>query len=1333
MKSKFLRILALILVMSSLISMFAIFATAEETGSTESEAEEVDETFKLLYHRTFDEGWDAFNGVSKVINNTSDQATSFDIDYEVDALEGTYNYFWSIELNGGNLNDYLQFNLGANQNVGTVIEFDVMCDDECSFANVIHMATKREGSSTNFTSMNVMRVDGNDVYLMSSGAESGGSTKPAFQLSEKWTRVRMVFDYTYEHPGASDEDLDKYFLLYVYIGSPDDSDLTLWTGEPLVICGDGGKGIQYIRFQSSAADKDNEGRICFDNVKIYDGVNNVVNITKDMGYGTMIQSSYPVTVDILGGSNLMESSKDLYSALSMKVGVDYCYTNKTRMPIATAEDETVYGAPVKQDGEILISLNKVLNYAGLPSYVHPDGNYVDVAIDFGATYIIVGKDTATVGGESIRLNAAPCYVTVKKDVLENGSTVEKSYSYIAIALSDVEKLFPGFYGDYDDMGYITVSKYENILDRSENLNYMIAVMKEFVFDYFTGDEIYEDVESYSGFDHPYILATGDDLDRLYNEYQTLNAKKNAGELEYGTEEYWKWNHYQKIVDTGNSYYAFYAAKDANGGYDTYAGLEPDPKDPNTGENLRGTRSLEPEYTTTSGYDPDGGRSNISSRTAYLEGMTYAYVLTKDVKYLKLCYEIALVLGDWTHWGPGHFLNCADASNDFAIYYDWTYDGYVELAKTEKRVDADGNESEYDVLVLAEILARQGVHEGYYSTVNKQSEHVSPIVGTGGGYYSERTNNWAAVCVGGMTVAALAILGELDDVDERMATTTKATNYLYEAKYILSENFKSLTALGLDIYAPDGSYIEGPGYWSYGTNNFFRMCAALDTATGGNYGLMDCWGMDTTCYYALYTEDNNSKYFPFHDGSIGSQDTSYFFYVADYYNDATLYNSRLNQINTGMKTATLLDMIYYPSGTISADDIQIDYYSEGIDFFSTRSSWEKDALYAAMIGGANKVSHGQIDAGTFVYHNGGNVWIYDIGTENYNCPGFWPDSTRYRYYRMKPEGNNTIAITSDVTNVPYGQRLDAVASAVSWDSNEYGSYVVYDMGTALGENNKWQRGMLLTNDRKTTVIQDQVIFSKVQTAYWFAHYSTKYVDKVQISSDGRTAYLKEYLGKDANGKECYQTLRLTIVSDYEHLKFTLMDTYTFVHTTGEEATYTPEKVASLGTVAENSRKDFRKLAIASGEINRFDLAVVIELIDDDTIGKNTELEVGYEYTSMSNWVPSADTRGQDIDVGDTVQRRGNPNIEGHLVQGMSKIEAMDAAGGLYTHRLAEFYRALTDAHYTNRMIGSADMPAEYTSYVETLVRYRDAFNKYRDAVLNLQKNQLEFVYKLMSLH
>jgi hypothetical protein len=274
-------------------------------------------------------------------------------------------------------------------------------------------------------------------------------------------------------------------------------------------------------------------------------------------------------------------------------------------------------------------------------------------------------------------------------------------------------------------------------------------------------------------------------------------------------------------------------------------------------------------------------------------------------------------------------------------------------------------------------------------------------------------------------------------------------------------------------------------------------------------------------------------------------------------------------------------------------------------------------------------------------------------------------------------------------------------------------------------------MLLTNDRKTTVIQDQITFRSMQTVYWFAHYSLDCVDKVEISKDGRTAYLKEYLGKNEHGEELYQTLRLSIDSANKSLKFEIMDCYTFVHTTGNEATYTTQDVAKLGSVPERKRDKFNKLAICSGEALDFNLAVVIELVDTTTIGKNTEIDLGYSMVNMDSWEPYADTRGIKIEDTGNIVRRGVPNVDKHVVQGMAKIRAMETAGDLYTIKVKEYYRALTDAYYAVRTLG-VDMPAGHEADIAALKTYREGFAAYRSAIINLQNGQRDFVYKLMGL-
>ena len=355
MKSKFLRILALILVMSSLLSMFTIFASAAEAGAEEEEPKE-ETTLNLVYNRTFEEGWDIKNGMS-LTDQGSTGSTTFNIEYE-ETADFKYNYFMRLELNSTD-NDFVQLSAGSRNVNGAVFEVDVKSDDVCNFVNVLTFGTKGS-SSAERSDYKFLTVENNQVYLMK---DTVTGAAPAFELTNEWTRIQIVFDFTYEYEpvleGDSDDEIfrksqvnDKWFQAYIYYGDPSKpTEMTLFTGAPLTLEARSGKGIAIFRFQSTGGDKKEDfgTGICFDNMKFYDGVNYPVEITPDMGYGTEVNPSTPKTVEIKGGNTAASSKEDIRAALSMKVGVDYCFINKTRQPIATTADGTAYGAPVKID------------------------------------------------------------------------------------------------------------------------------------------------------------------------------------------------------------------------------------------------------------------------------------------------------------------------------------------------------------------------------------------------------------------------------------------------------------------------------------------------------------------------------------------------------------------------------------------------------------------------------------------------------------------------------------------------------------------------------------------------------------------------------------------------------------------------------------------------------------------------------------------------------------------------------------------------------------------------------------------------------------------------
>lgn len=1338
MKNKMMRLIATILILASMVSMFAIFAAAETSTEGSEEEEEYIPELQVLYNRTFDEGWDHKNGADE--GNVPGGGKPFTFDYEYNA-DYTYNYFLRFSVISNN-NTFLQYNFGNNDKYGSVFEFDIKTDDWTNISNFLHFGTVGSSSSTR-NNYQVMSIVNNQVYF-AKPANPGDATAsfdatPTFQLSDSWNHVAIVFDYTYDHDGNPETDELEYFQYSIYYG---DTETYHKTGE-LTLYGtfvgrgkdNSGKGINLFRFNHTMEQYtyNPDTSVCLDNVQCYNYEKEYGKVSPEStDKGIKIKLDYPKTIDIESGGGTANKTKGDYlnECYALKLGVDYAYAGngfykladkdterKTLRTPILGEDGSAYGAPfIDDDGVIWVALEPILEYCGYPIYLHKDGIYADISTGKSSSFISTQSSVATVDGKSVELRSIPRYYYPDGD---------ESKKYLAMNIYDIETILPEYYVDYDELGLIVISQSDDpyILDRDNDLSSMMDLMKCFIFDYATGEEIYNDVkENTNNFTHPYLHTNQETFDKLRAIFYAEEGDEN-----YDPEMR---NYILKLIWSGYEALGLYAKLDEDGNYLGLMSMDEQiewlqiprsvqitnitdiPELSYSGKGNSASQALsnyienfgliQPYYSSIlggegQGYDLAGGRSNVGGRTANLEEMAFAYQITRDERLLYAAYDMAIALGEWQHWGPGHFLNCADGAAPFATYLDWTYNFYVELYES--------GQTKYDVRNLERILYVKGVLEGVVSTHNVATEFTSPPVGTGGSYYTNRDNNWHAVCTAGMASAALAIMGSDLTYDyslTRNGTTLTVNGSIAEwGAWMISQNIQSLTAKGMQQYAPEGAYIESPGYWDYGTNNFFEFCSVLKSAAGTEYGLMDCWGIDRTCYFATHTESSDFCTFNYHDGSMGTQSTYYFFFVGQHFGDDNLIKVRLAHLANG-KSITMYDLFYYPEGELSAGEMEYDYFCKQLDLYTARSSWDKGALYVGMMGGINQLGHGQIDAGSFVYHNAGTVWFVDLGTENYNSAGFWPADTRYRYYVMKPEGNNTITLVSDPFGLPYGQELTATAPMVDWGSNEHGSYAVLDMTTTLkGNATSWMRGMMVTNDRKTTVIQDEIFFEGVQEAWWFAHFDTDYllgnsVDAVKLSQDARTAYLYDKWG---------HVLRVKIESARSDLKFQIMDTYTFVHTKGDKPTFGPEYSASTPNQAgqivpehDRNKQGYYKLGIHIPSTPSVSFAVIIELIDKDTAQTSNEKDKGYNFTNLKSWEPYADTRSEiPEEVLETIRKAPVLTNIRKNVQTIDNFYDMERA---YNVKLKDFYRALCDTYY----IIINFYPSELVKYEEYIAKY-----------------------------
>lgn len=114
---------------------------------------------------------------------------------------------------------------------------------------------------------------------------------------------------------------------------------------------------------------------------------------------------------------------------------------------------------------------------------------------------------------------------------------------------------------------------------------------------------------------------------------------------------------------------------------------------------------------------------------------------------------------------------------------------------------------------------EGMEKHIFGPMRESFEHGNSAADHNGNWWLYANMNWNAVCVKGVTGAALAML---PDVGDRAVFVAAAEHYIqhYDAGF-----------------NPDGYDTEGLGYWNYGFSHFIELRENLMRATGGKLDLL----------------------------------------------------------------------------------------------------------------------------------------------------------------------------------------------------------------------------------------------------------------------------------------------------------------------------------------------------------------------------------------------------------------------------------------------------------------------------------------------------------------
>lgn len=321
-----------------------------------------------------------------------------------------------------------------------------------------------------------------------------------------------------------------------------------------------------------------------------------------------------------------------------------------------------------------------------------------------------------------------------------------------------------------------------------------------------------------------------------------------------------------------------------------------------------------------------------------------YRLEKDPAILKRLDGELMAVCNFTDWNPSHFLDVAEMSLAVALGVDWA-----------------GHDLPKPTLELAlQSLIDKGIKPSYAEK------------GMG---WIKGTNNWNQVCNGGMIAASIVIA----EVDPELAAKTIARS-LDGMPYALQE------------YMPDGVYPEGATYWGYGTSFSVITSSMLSSAFGTDFGLANYPAFLKSADFRMLSAAPSGYYYNFAD--CGDKENEGYdialAWFAKQTGNASYFEKEKAMISPSdmgklsrLAGAGLVWMAEFTPKSIS--DLPLAWKGDGSNPLVIFRGGDNDSgrYYFGGKGGRATSSHGNMDAGSFIFELDGVRWAVDPGNQNYN--------------------------------------------------------------------------------------------------------------------------------------------------------------------------------------------------------------------------------------------------------------------------------------------------------------------------------------------------------------
>jgi hypothetical protein len=417
-------------------------------------------------------------------------------------------------------------------------------------------------------------------------------------------------------------------------------------------------------------------------------------------------------------------------------------------------------------------------------------------------------------------------------------------------------------------------------------------------------------------------------------------------------------------------------------------------------------------------------------------LSYAWRLTHKKKFFNRCEEELLTASKFQDWNPSHFLDVAEMTMAVAIGYDWLYN---DLSVKSREV-------------ISNAIIEKGLAPSEDAKYNG---------------WLRGSNNWNQVCNAGITFGALAVY------EKQPAASVS----------LIERAIKSIT-IPMKEYAPDGNYKEGYSYWGYGTSFNVLFISALEKLFATDFHLNSQPGfMQTASFYENLIGPSGQPFSYSDCGGIEGLQPAMFWFADKLKGPSLLYIEK-NYLQTSkfsVKTNRLLPAAMLWANGVSVKDIKEPVQKTwngkgGNEVAIMRTDWRTgQGIYIGFKGGSPSVSHGHMDAGSFVMDANGVRWSADLGMQQYNSLesaglDIWnmaQNSQRWEVFRYNNYSHSTLTVNGQL------QHVKGNATVVKSTTDPLNMNTLMDLTSIYNKNlQKAMRGIAIIN-KQYVIVRDEV--------------------------------------------------------------------------------------------------------------------------------------------------------------------------------------------------------------------------------------------------------------------